>query len=149
MHWFKIIFCFLIGCLSLYYGIKLLKLYLKVKGWSKVKAIVISKAVVPKKLASGSRASKILNINYTYEFDNVPYKNNLAFLVELLKGERGFTSQSGEKFLQKIPDEVEIFVDPKDPTKSLMYCNGLLMYVFMIITGIILLFVALVYALSF
>lgn len=145
MRWVKIIFCLIIGAVAFYYGLKLLRLYLKVKSWDRATAIVLNKSVVQKKLASGSSASKTIYIEYDYVYNANHYKNNKVFLVELINGEKGFTTKNGENFLRNVGHEVEIFVDPKDPAQSVIYCDGLWLYLFTFITGIILLFVGLVY----
>jgi hypothetical protein len=137
-----------ISIASIYYGFKLLKLYFKVKAWPKIKALVLSKSVVPKKLASGSRASKTILVEYSYQYNNQAYKNNMVFLVELLKGERGFMQEAGEKFLAKINNEIEIHVNPVTPQTSLIYCTGFIMYLFMVVAGFIILLSGLVYFLS-
>ncbi len=145
MRWVKIIFCLIIGAVAFYYGLKLLRLYFKVNGWEKTKATIINKAVVPKRLTSAGRTTKALSIDYTYSYNNTVYKNNKVFLTDLLNGETGFTQQTGEKFLSEIGNEAEIFVNPKDPNQSVIFCDGLFLYLFAFISGIILLLVGGVY----
>ncbi len=135
MNWVIIIFSLVIGFSSLFYGIKLFRLYLKIKSWTKTHAKVISKSVQLKRLAQSGRASKIVVIEYQYEVDSQMYQSNRVFLVEFLKGEKGFLQSSAEKFLLTIGNEITVYVDPKDPKESVIYCDGLLMYLFVMAFG--------------
>lgn len=135
MNWVIIIFSLVIGFCAVFYGVKLLKLYFKIKSWNRIQAKVISKAVMPKKLSQSSRTSKIVVIAYEYEFNSHVYQNNRVFLVEFLNGERGFRTKDGKKFIQKIGEQISIYVDPKNPQQSIIYSDGLLMYLFMIAFG--------------
>ena len=134
MNWVIIIFSLVIGFCAVFYGVKLLKLYFKIKSWNRIQAKVISKAVMPKKLSQSSRTSKIVVIAYEYEFNSHVYQNNRVFLVEFLNGERGFRTKDGKKFIQKIGEQISIYVDPKNPQQSIIYSDGL-MYLFMIAFG--------------
>jgi hypothetical protein len=99
MKWVIIIFCFVIGFAALYYGMKLIKLYGKIKSWTKLKAKVLNKFVANKKLSRASRASKTVRVEYAYRIKGIEYKNDKVFLVELIKGEKGFLADAAEKFL--------------------------------------------------
>ena len=101
MNWVIIIFSLVIGFCAVFYGIKLFKLYLKIKNWDRIQAKVISKSVMPKKLSQSSRVSKIVVIEYEYEFNSLTYQNNRVFLVEFLNGEKGFRTIDAEKFIEK------------------------------------------------
>lgn len=135
MNWVIIIFSLVIGFCAVFYGIKLFKLYLKIKNWDRIQAKVISKSVMPKKLSQSSRVSKIVVIEYEYEFNSHVYQNNRVFLVEFLNGEKGFRTIDAEKFIQKIGAQISIYVDPKNPQQSIIYSDGLFMYLFMIAFG--------------
>lgn len=135
MKLFVLIFSLVIAFVAIYYGIKMLRIYRRISKWTKTNAKVLSKAVAPKKLASGSRARFRIVMEYSYWFNNKEYKNDKVFLVELLNGEKGFLFRQGEKFLQKINSEIEIYVDPNDPARSVAYRDGLFMYLVMIFMG--------------
>ena len=135
MKVFVLIFSLVIAAVAIFYGIKMLRLFMKVSKWNKATAKVLSKAVVPKKLASGSRANKRVVMEYSYLISNKEYKNNKVFLVELINGERGFLPSAGEKFLEKVKDEIEIHVNPKNSEESVIYCDGLVMYIVVILMG--------------
>lgn len=137
MNWIITFLYLLIGFMSIFYGLKILKIYLNVKGWTKIKATVIHKAVLPKKLTKASRLAMRVSIEYTYLFNSQNYQNDKVFLAELLNGERGFTNTGGEKFLQTVPDEPVIYVNPAKPEQSVMFTDGLWLYIFMIVFGCI------------
>jgi hypothetical protein len=144
MHWIIFIFCTVIGFVSLYYGIKLLRLYRTVVRWARSKATVLKKTVIPKRLSSGSRASHTVLIEYQYTYNGQPYTNNKIFLVEFLNGEKGFSKKAAEKFLERLEEKINIHVDPNNPNRSVIFCDGLLLYLFMIATGFIMILSGLV-----
>ncbi len=135
MNWIYIILYLAIGFASIFYGLKILKIYINVKQWTKLKALITNKSVLPKKLSNSSRRPMRVSIEYTYEFNSMSYKNDKVFLVELLNGERGFTTATGEKFLQTLPNEVVVFVNPSQPEQSVLFTDGLWLYIFMIVFG--------------
>ncbi len=135
MDYVIIIFCLVIGFMSLFYGIKMFRTYLTIKSWTKARAKVLSKTVADKKLTKATRQSKRVVIEYSYELNSKPYTSNKVFLVELLNGERGFSQQGAEAFLKTVPDEIYVYVDPKKPEQAVMFSDGLLLYIFMIFLG--------------
>lgn len=135
MNWITTTLYLLIGFASIFYGLKMLKTYMGVKGWVKLKATVTNKAVLPKKLTKASRRSMRVSIEYTYVFNSQSHKNDKVFLAELLNGEKGFTNAEGEKFLLTVPDEPIIYVNPSKPEQSVLFTDGLWMYIFMIVFG--------------
>jgi hypothetical protein len=103
-----------------------------VKGWDKTFATITQKSVVKKTLSSASRAAYKLSIDYSYQYNLQKYNGNKIFLVDLLKGEKGFLYKAGEKFLEKIKIEEEIYVNPNNPEESVMYCDGIILYIFVL-----------------
>ena len=144
MNWIITILYLLIGFVSIFYGLKMLKTYMNVKGWAKVKATVTNKAVLPKKLTKASRRSMRVNVEYTYVFNSQNHKNDKVFLAELLNGEKGFTNAEGEKFLLTVPDEPIIYVNPSKPEQAVLFTDGLWLYIFMIAFGCVVFCVGLV-----
>ena len=122
--------------LAFWYGIKLIKLYLRVKKWERIKATVIQRSVVKRKLSSASRAGYKPSIDYSYTYNSKTYTGSKIFLVELIKGERGFLQHAAEKWLEKIKPEIEIYVDPKNPNEAVMFCEGIALYFFVLIMGL-------------
>lgn len=135
MNYISIILYLLIGFASLFYGLKTLRIYMNVKRWAKLTATVSNKAVLPKKLTKASRRNMRISLEYTYVFNAQSYTNDKVFLAELMNGERGFTSVDGEKFLRTIPDEAVVYVNPAKPEESVMFADGLGLYIFMIVFG--------------
>ena len=136
MKFFTLIFSLVIALLAFWYGIKLIKLYLRVKKWERVKATVIQRSVVKRKLSSASRAGYKPSIDYSYTYNLKTFTGNKIFLVELIKGERGFLQHAAEKWLEKIKPEIEIYVDPNNPNEAVMFCEGIALYVFVLIMGV-------------
>ena len=143
MKIFTLIFCLVIAFGAFWYGVKLIKLYLRVKKWDRVKAAVIQKSVVKRKSASASRAGYKPSIDYSYTYNSKTYNGNKIFLVELINGERGFMQHAAEKWITKIKPEIEIYVDPNNPEEAVMFCEGIALYVFVLIMGLMSLLIGL------
>ncbi len=122
----------------------MIRLYLKVKSWHKTTAQILKKEVIKRKLASASRAQYKPSIDYSYFYDLKEYNGNRIFLVEFLKGEKGFFHSDAEKFLSKINSETEIYVDPENPEESVMFADGIFMYIMMLVMGVMSLLIGLV-----
>ncbi len=143
MKIFTLIFCLVIACSAFWYGVKLIKLYLRVKKWCKVKATVTQKSVIQRKQAAASRAGYKPSIDYSYIYNSKTYSGNKIFLVELIKGERGFMKHAAEKWLKKINPEIEIYVDPNNPENAVMLCEGITLYIFVFVMGLMSLLIGL------
>jgi hypothetical protein len=143
MKLFILIFCLVISFGAFWYGVKLIKLYLRVKKWERIKATILQKSVVKRKQAAASRAGYKPDIDYTYTYNSKIYKGNKIFLVELINGERGFLQHAAEKWLKKIEPEVEIYVDPHNPEQAVMFCEGINLYIFVLVMGLTSLFIGL------
>ena len=137
MKLFTLIFCCIISFTAFWYGIKLIKLYLRVRKWEHIKATITHKSVVKRKLASASRAGFKPSIDYTYTVNGIEYAGNRIFLAEILNGERGFLKQAAEKYIEKVKPEMEIYVDPENPEEAVMNCDGITMYVAALIMGLL------------
>lgn len=109
---------------------------MKVKGWQKTQARITKKEVVKRKLSSASRAAFKPNIEYTYFFNLQEHTGNKVFLVELIKGERGFLQRAAERFNEKIKPEIDIYINPQAPEQSVMFCDGILLYITVILMAI-------------
>jgi len=136
MKIFILVFCCLIAFAAFWYGIKLIRLYFRVKNWDRVIAKIIKKEVVKRKTASASRAGYKPAIEYSYLVNLKEYHGNRVFLVELMKGERGFLQVAAERFLEKIKPEAEIYVDPERPEQAVLFCDGLMLYILVLLMGI-------------
>jgi hypothetical protein len=141
MKIFILVFSLLIAFICFWYGIKLIKLWLQVRNWQRTGALINKKSIVKKTLSSGSRAPYKLSIEYTYMFDLRNYTGNKVFLIELLKGEKGYFFKDAQKALDKIKSEADVYVNPHNPEESVMFCDGIIMYVLIILMGFVSLFV--------
>jgi hypothetical protein len=140
MAYLILAFSLLIAALCLYYGIKLLRLNARVRKWPRAWAQVTRKEVVPRKLSSASRAAWAVATTYDFVVNGVKYTGNKMFLVELIKGEKGYLKAAAQKVVDKLPDQVEIYYNPQDPGESVMYADARWMGVLLIVmTGISLL----------
>jgi hypothetical protein len=139
-----LVFCCLLSLASFWYGVKLIRLYFRVKKWERVKATVIRKVATPRTQSSASRAGFKASVDYTYTFNLKEYAGNKVFLIELVKGERGFLQSAAEKFLEKIKPEIEIYVNPESPEEAVVYCDGIILYLGMLVMGIMSLFIGLI-----
>ena len=102
MKIFTLVFCLVIAFGAFWYGVKLIKLYLRVKKWVKVRATVTKKIVVQRKQAAASRAGYKPSIDYSYTYNSKTYNGHKIFLVEIINGERGFMQHAAEKWIAKI-----------------------------------------------
>lgn len=131
-----LVFCCLLSLASFWYGVKLIRLYFRVKKWDKVRATVIRKAATARAQSSASRAGYKASVDYSYKFNSKEYEGNKVFLIELVKGERGFLQRAAENFLEKIKPEIEIYVNPKNPKEAVIYCDGIILYFGILLMGI-------------
>lgn len=136
MKFFTLIFCLAIALAAFWYGVKLIKLYLSVKKWDRVNATITQRSVVERKLVSASRAGFKPSVDYSYIYNSKTYSGNKIFLVELIKGERGFLKDAAEKFLEKIPDQIKLHVNPQNPEEAIIFCEGIGLYIFVLIIGL-------------
>lgn len=136
MKIFTLVFCLVIAFGAFWYGVKLIKLYLRVKKWDRIKATITQRSVVERKQTSASRAGFKPSVDYSYSYNSKTYTGNKIFLVELIKGERGFLKTAAERFLNKIPNEVLIYVNPKKPEEAVIYCDGVKLYIIVLIIGL-------------
>lgn len=135
MQIFTGIFALLIGCLAIWMGARFMNLYFRVRSWLRVKANVISKGVTIHEKYSTSRSPYKVSANYVYSLEGREYKGSLIYLVELLSGQAGHLKKTADAKLERIHDQMEIYVDPKDPSRSVMFCEGISLYVFVFVMG--------------
>ncbi len=130
------IFGLVIGSLAIWMAFRFIKLYFKVRSWTRVRAKVVSKEVKIHKKYSTSRSPYKVSADYVYSIGSKEYKGSLIYLVELLSGQAGHLKKTAETKLEKIHDEMEVYVDPKDPSRSVMFCEGIGLYVLVLFMGL-------------
>lgn len=133
---FILIFSILIAAVCFWSSIKLILLYLKVNAWEKVNATVVSKKVVLHKKISTKNSPYWIFVEYKYNYKGKEYTNSKVYLVELIGGQTNHMESAANKKINEIKESETIFVNPKDPQESVMFCNGIVMYVVIFFFGI-------------
>lgn len=137
MNYLVFIFSLLIGIGCFWISLKMIRLYLKVKKWNRVNALVISKEIIIHPKYSTSRTPYGLKVNYSYMFNDQSYTGHHVYLADLAGGQANHIKSDAENRLNKIQSGMSVFVDPKDPKQSVMYCDGIGLYVFVFCMGIL------------
>lgn len=123
-----------VGCFWM--SIKFLKIYFKVKGWQRIDARVISKGVAIHEKFLTTRTPYKLNAKFTYVVNGSEYQGSKIYLVELLGGQANHRKEDADRRLDRIKGIMSVYVDPKDPKNSVMYCDGVGLYVIVLIMGV-------------
>ena len=145
MGLFTLIFSVIISILCFWSSIKLILLYFKVRAWDKIKVTVISKKIELHKKVSTKNSPYGVKVEYKYDYNNIEYINNKVYLVELIGGQTNFMESSAQKVVDEIGDTALIYVNPKDAKESVMFCNGIGMYVVIFFLGILSLLIGIGY----
>ncbi len=136
MGTFILIFSIIIATACFWSSVKLILLYLKVNAWQKVNATIISKKVELHKKISTRNSPYGIFVEYRYNYNGSEYKNDKVYLVELIKGQTNHTQAAATRVIDKMENELSIFVNPKDPQESVIFCNGIVLYVVIFFFGI-------------
>lgn len=137
MSSFTCIFAFIISAIAFWFSIKFILLYFKVKKWDRVNATILSKEIFILPKVSSSRSPYGLKVDYTYEVNNTTYNGHNVYLTELAGGQTNHMKSVAENKLNQIEDAMCVYVNPKDPSQSVMYCEGLGLYILMFFMAII------------
>ena len=129
------LFSLVISLFALWFGFKLTKSYITVKNWDKIEATVLSKKVL-KQEKSSTRGSYGVKVDYSYVFNNQKYTNNKVYLVELSGAQVNQYQSNAEKVVDKFQDKITIYVNPNQPEQSVIFCDGIILYVFCFIMGL-------------
>lgn len=135
---FALIIC--VGCF--WASARFLNIYFKVKGWQRVNARVISKSISMHEKFHTTRSPYKLNATYAYVIDGTQHMGNKVYLVELLGGQANHRKEDADRRLDKIVGLMSVYVDPKDPKRSVMYCEGIGLYILVFLMGIFALLLA-------
>ena len=137
MKYFVFIFSLLIGIGCFFVSFKMIRLYLKVRNWDKVEAKVESKKVeLREKYSTRQSVAYAPRVKYLYTINGREYMGNKVSLEELVNGERGYRKNQAEKLLSKIPDKIMVYVNPKNHEESVIFCDGVTIYIIVFIIGI-------------
>jgi hypothetical protein len=127
----------MMSALAFWFSIKFIRLYLKVKKWNRVKATIFSKELFLHPKVSSSRSPYGLKVNYTYQVNNTTYNGDKVYLAELAGGQVNHMKTVAENKLNQIEETIPLYVNPIDPTQSVMYCEGIGLYLLMFFMGIV------------
>lgn len=136
MYYLVIIFPFVIGISAILASWKLVRLYLKIGGWDRVEAKVLSKEVAFNNLSSSPKSPYTVLVDYVYTYKNKEYRGSKLDLVELIGGFSSYRKPDAEKRMNAIREKEMIFVNPADETQSLMNRSGVTLYVIIFMMGI-------------
>jgi hypothetical protein len=145
MNIFVFVFSVLIAAGCFWFSIKMIRLYFRVKKWNRTSATVLSKEIIHHTKRSTSRTPYGFKVNYTYNVNGLPYTSDKVYLVELIGGQANHMSGEAERRLEKIKDTMTVWVDPRDPSRAVMYFDGIGLYVLVFCLGFVVLFVGLTY----
>ena len=134
---FVFLFSLLISLCCFWFGFKMIRLYLKVKRWSRAEATVLSKSVQLNEKSSSGKYHYLVKVEYQYVFNNQSYTNDKLYLAELMGGWSGYRKSAAEKISNELDDRLKIYVNPQQPDQSVVYCKGIGLYVIMIAMGIL------------
>jgi hypothetical protein len=137
MEYFTGIFALVIGGVSIWMSLRLIRLYLKVKKWDQVPAKILAAEVALNAKATSSKAQYGLKAEYSYQYNGVEHKGDKVFMVELIDGRQLYMKNGAEKKLAKLPSNPNIFVNPSDPKQAVIYCKGNAIYILVLIMGIV------------
>lgn len=137
MPYFTLIFSLLIAAGCFFISIKMIRLYLKVKKWNRVTAAVVSKEMFLHPKVSTSRSPYGIKAEYRYNINGIDHSGYQIYLVELAGGQANHMKSHAEKKLEEIKPLMPVFVNPSDATQSVMYCQGIGLYVFIFCMGIV------------
>ena len=143
MNYFTFIFALVISSVAFWFSIKFIRLYFKVKKWNRVNATILSKEIFLHPKTSSSRSPYGLKVEYSFRINGTDYKGHNVYLVELAGGQANHMKSTAENKLNKIKDTMSIYIKPNDPSQSVMYCQGLGLYILVFFMAIMALLIGL------
>lgn len=145
MNYVTFIFAIVISIAAFWFSIKFIRLYFKVKKWNRVIANIISKEIIIHPKYSTSRSPYGLKVEYAYQVKNVDHIGHMVYLIELIGGQVNHMKNVAETKLNKIDGKMTIYVNPNEPIQSVMYCEGIGLYLFVFCMGIVSLLIGISY----
>jgi len=108
-----------------------------VKKWSETEATILSKSVEFHKKYSTRNSPYFIKIEYKYLFNGQEYKNNTLDLAELNGGQTNYMQKTANQVINHIKENEQIYVNPQRPKQSVVFCNGISLYIFIALMGLI------------
>lgn len=136
MNYFTFIFALVISAVAFWFSIKFIRLYFKVKRWSRVNATILSKEIFLHPKTTSSRSPFGIKTEYSFRFNDTDHKGHNVYLVELAGGQANHMKSTAENKLNKIDDIMSIYVNPNDPSQSVIYCEGIGLYILVFFMGL-------------
>jgi len=127
----------IISIVAFWFSVKFISLYFKVKKWNRVQANVTLKELFIHPKYSSSRSPCGIKVNYTYQFNNINYTGNMVYLSDLAGGQTNHMKSTAENKLSQIENTIPIYVNPTDPSQSVMFCEGIGLYSFVFCMAIV------------
>lgn len=149
MNYFTFFFALLIAVVCFWMSIKMIRLYLTVKKWNRVSATIISKEIFLHPKYSTSRSPYGLKVEYLFQMNNQEHKGHCVYISELAGGQSNHMKSDAERRLKLIEDTMLVYVNPKDVEQSVIYCNGIGLYLFVGCLGLFSVLIALVQLFNF
>lgn len=143
MKYFTFIFALIISSAAFWFSIKFIRLYFRVKKWDRVIAHVTSKELFIHPKYSKSRSPYGLKVEYWYQVKNIDYTGHMVYLIELSGGQANHMKSVAKNKLNKIDKTMTIYVNPNDPSQSVMFCDGIGLYLFVFFMGFVSLLIGL------
>lgn len=131
------LFCFTLSVGCFWFSIKFMSMYFKVKKWDTITAKIISKKIEIHKKISTSRSPYAVKVDYTYIFKDHEYQNSTVYITELLGGQTNHMESSAQKVIDNLPEKTPIYVNPYNPKQSVIFCDGLWLYIIVFIMALI------------
>jgi len=129
------IFYLIFGFIAIWFGIKFTKLYIKVKNWAIIEATVISKNIEKHKRYSSGRSPYAVRVDYKYKYNLKEFFNNTVYLAELMTGQVNHMERQAKKVIEKLENTIKIYVNQNNPQQSVIFCNGIILYLAVVLMG--------------
>ena len=147
MNYFTFIFALVIIFAAFWFSIKFIRLYFKVKKWNRVTANITSKELFIHPKTSTSRSPYGIKVDYNYSVNQTDYVGHKVYLLELIGGQVNHMKSSAENTMNKINKTMSIYVNPIDPKQSVIFCDGVGLYLFVFCMAIVALLIGISYIL--
>lgn len=132
-----------LGCF--YASYKMIIMYKTVQAWQATTATVLEKKI-EKRENHSTRANYGLFVTYQYEFQTKTYQNDKVFLVELIGGQANHSSpEFAQPYANQITTPFTIYVNPAKPSESVIFRDGIMLYIGIALLGFVSLIIAMGY----
>jgi hypothetical protein len=132
------IFALLMSVVAFYVCYKGTSTYYAVKKWNIVNAKVVRNEVKLNEHPRRAWLNYHLFVDYVYTFSGKEYKGSLLFHEELYSGtdkelnshKYQFSKKGAEEYSNKIKNNMDVYVNPNNPTQAIMFTGYITLYYF-------------------